>query len=72
MNIKSVPWIFVGILIGYILGGILPKLEFEQRESELHGIIASMESSNNYRGSTGSYIPLVSEVINEQNEANDG
>jgi len=70
VNIKSVPWIFVGILIGYILGGILPKLEFEQRKSELQEIIDSLESSNHYKGATGSYIPLVSEAINEQNEAN--
>ena len=52
------------------MGGILPKLEFEQRESELQEIIDSLETSNNYRGTTRSYIPLVSEAINEQNEAN--
>ena len=52
------------------MGGILPKLEFEQRESELQEIIESMESSLiNRRTTGGSYIPLVSEAINEQNEA---
>jgi hypothetical protein len=65
--VKSVPWIFIGILVGYILGGVLPKLEFEQREKELEEIIEELEV---IRGRTkGTYIPLISETIDEQSES---
>ena len=39
---KIFPWLFVGILIGYVLGGILPNIAFEQEKKEYEELIDNL------------------------------
>lgn len=58
---KQFVWIFVGIIAGYLLGGIKPRFEVEKQKEEMQELRDSFAQRKNKR--QGAYIPLISDNL---------
>ena len=62
---KHVAWIFVGVIAGYLIGGISPRYALEksyEQEQKLRDLLAQRPQKRN-----GAYIPLISDNLEQSN-----
>lgn len=71
MHKKIFPWLFVGILIGYVLGGIGPSIVFEQEKETYNRLIDELEKDaiRRSKSKSGPYIPLISETLQDESSS---